>query len=161
MKTTTIFYKFINDQTIAKRTSILEWLFEYLQTCEIICWYDKYFSLGYFNVFVISCKYRGTCPEMLSMFWCNFWTRMHSSRKRTARLFSQHALLLGGVLVRGVYLPSGVYLSKGGCTSWGVPAWGVYLPRCSQLWTEFLTHATENITLPQTSFVGGNKDALQ
>ena len=24
------------------------------------------------------------------------------------------------------------------------------------LWTEFLTHATENITLPQTSFAGGN-----
>ena len=23
-------------------------------------------------------------------------------------------------------------------------------------WTEFLTHATENITLPQTSFAGGN-----
>ena len=25
------------------------------------------------------------------------------------------------------------------------------------LWTEFLTHAIENITLPQTSFAGGNK----
>ena len=25
------------------------------------------------------------------------------------------------------------------------------------LWTEFLTHASQNITLPQTSFVGGNK----
>ena len=25
------------------------------------------------------------------------------------------------------------------------------------LWTEFLTYATENITLPQTLFVGGNK----
>ena len=25
------------------------------------------------------------------------------------------------------------------------------------LWTEFLTHACENITLPQTSFAGGNK----
>ena len=24
------------------------------------------------------------------------------------------------------------------------------------LWTEFLTHASENITLPQTSFAGGN-----
>ena len=23
-------------------------------------------------------------------------------------------------------------------------------------WTEFLTHASENITLPQTSFAGGN-----
>ena len=27
----------------------------------------------------------------------------------------------------------------------------------SPLWTEFLTHASENITLPQTSFAGGNK----
>ena len=26
------------------------------------------------------------------------------------------------------------------------------------LWTEFLTHACENITLPQTSFAGGNKN---
>ena len=25
------------------------------------------------------------------------------------------------------------------------------------LWTETLTHATENITLPETSFAGGNK----
>ena len=25
------------------------------------------------------------------------------------------------------------------------------------LWTEFLTHAYENITLPQTSFAGGNE----
>ena len=28
-------------------------------------------------------------------------------------------------------------------------------------WTEFLTHATENITLPQTSFAGGNKNAFE
>ena len=25
------------------------------------------------------------------------------------------------------------------------------------MWIEFLTHASENITLPQTSFAGGNK----
>ena len=31
--------------------------------------------------------------------------------------------------------------------------WGRHPSR----WTEFLTHATENITLPQTSFAGGNK----
>ena len=29
------------------------------------------------------------------------------------------------------------------------------------LWTEFLTHAYENITLPQTSFAGGNKNILK
>ena len=27
-------------------------------------------------------------------------------------------------------------------------------------WTEFLTHASENITLPQTSFAGGNNGTL-
>ena len=37
------------------------------------------------------------------------------------------------------------------------------IPACTEvdppLWTEFLTHAYENITLPQTSFAGGkNKD---
>ena len=64
-----------------------------------------------------------------------------------------------------VYLPGpgGMYLPGLG----GVPAWsggylpgpgegGVYLVRHSSLvWTEFLTHASENITLPQTSFAGG------
>ena len=29
-------------------------------------------------------------------------------------------------------------------------------PPPSPLWTEFLTHTSENITLPQTSFAGGN-----
>ena len=51
----------------------------------------------------------------------------------------------------GVYLiPEGCTWS-GGCT-W---SWRGYLPRYSPLWTEFLTHACENITLPQTSFAGG------
>ena len=51
-------------------------------------------------------------------------TRMHSSRRRTARLLtvSQHALL-EGVPAQGVYLPCGVYLPG------GVPNYGVYLPR--------------------------------
>ena len=31
------------------------------------------------------------------------------------------------------------------------------LPRMPPMWTENLTHATQNITLPQTSFAGGNK----
>ena len=87
-----------------------------------------------------------------------------------------------GVYLPGVYLPGactcwGVYLS-GGCTclegvsAWGCTCWGVYLsggctclgctcpggctcPDTPHLWTEFLTHATENITLPQTLFAGG------
>ena len=79
---------------------------------------------------------------------------------------------------QGVYLvlggipgPRGVYLvPKGDCT-W---SWGVYLvpggvpgPRVVylvlgglpaqvlSLWTEFLTHTSENVTLPQTSSAGG------
>ena len=32
--------------------------------------------------------------------------------------------------------------------------------RQTPLWTEFLTHATENITLSQTSFAGGNDTYL-
>ena len=82
--------------------------------------------------------------------------------------------LVLGCTYWGVYLLE-VYL-LGGCTCLGgVPGpegciWsrgmylvleGMYLPgqgTCPgtpPLWTEFLTHASENITLPQTSFVGG------
>ena len=55
----------------------------------------------------------------------------------------------GGVPVQGVYLPGGVPAQKG-----GVLTQGVYLLRkgtclLPPLWIEFLTHATENITLPQ------------
>ena len=91
--------------------------------------------------------------------------RLHSSRMRTARLlpaspsmhcaggcvWSQRVCLLlvrggepasgpGGVPASG---PGGVYPSM----QWGNPP----------LWTEFLTHTSENITLRQTSFAGGNK----
>ena len=75
---------------------------------------------------------------------------------------------------REVYLVAGVYLVCG-CTrtgGGGVPALsGGYLPgpggytwsggcvpgQVLPPWTEFLTHASQNITLPQTSFAGGNK----
>ena len=66
-----------------------------------------------------------------------------------------------GYLPRGVSLPQVVYL-PGGCTCLGWCSWlgctcpeGMYLPRVPAqvlpppVWTEFLTHATENITLPQ------------
>ena len=82
-------------------------------------------------------------------------------------------LVLGGVPgPRGVYLVPGGCTWSGGCTlsqggvpgprgvylvPGGVPGPGGHLPRYSPLWTEFLTHAYENITLPQTSFAGGNK----
>ena len=108
---------------------------------------------------------------------------MHSSRMRTARLLpvspSMHysegvpAWSRGGVpaLSRGG-VPAwsqGVYLIQGGTylpgLGWvylpglggGVPAWcrGCTCPCTPPLWTEFLTHASENITLPQTSFAGG------
>ena len=67
---------------------------------------------------------------------------------------------LGGVPAGG-YLVPGLPAGGWGCTCPGVPAWGVYLPggggggTCPgtpPLWTEFLSHASENITLPQTSF---------
>ena len=56
----------------------------------------------------------------------------------------------GGTWSQGVgvdLVPEGVYLVPG---VGGVPA------QVPPLWTEFLTHAYENITLPQTSFAGGN-----
>ena len=68
---------------------------------------------------------------------------------------------LGGTCL-GVYLLG--YLSRGSTYLEGVPAWGsgstclggVPAQVLPPSWTEFLTHATENITLPQTSFAGGN-----
>ena len=64
-----------------------------------------------------------------------------------------------GVYLLGVYLSGGVPALGGVPAQEGVPAAntrprGVYLPRYSPLRTEFLTHATENITLPQTFFCG-------
>ena len=63
------------------------------------------------------------------------------------------------VVSAGGYPPGGT--CPGG-PAWGVYLSGVYLPRggtcpgTGLLCTEFLTHSTENITLPQTSFAGGN-----
>ena len=57
----------------------------------------------------------------------------------------------GGCLVLGVSAPGGAWSF---CLVWG----GDGIPVCTEedptLCTEFLTHATENITLPQTSFAG-------
>ena len=53
-------------------------------------------------------------------------TRMHSSRMRTTRALTDRIMVFRG----GV---------------WHVCP----LPRTPPLWTEFLTHASENITLPQ------------
>ena len=82
---------------------------------------------------------------------------------RTARLLpvspSMHCsggcTCLGGVPARGVYLPGGLPARGGVPAQRGVPAQVLPPP-----WTEFLTHATENITLPQTSFAGGKNMQL-
>ena len=70
---------------------------------------------------------------------------MHSSRMRTARSLTVSRSICrgGGLSALGGVPAQGVYLRGGACP--GIP------PLC----TEFLTHATENITLPQTSFAGG------
>ena len=101
--------------------------------------------------------------------------RLHSSRMHTARLLTvspsmhcaggspcQGGLLVGGCLLArgGVSLLGRSALPKGGC----LLARGVVsqhaLRQTPPPWTEFLTHATENITLPQTSFAGGKKCAV-
>ena len=105
-------------------------------------------------------------------------TRMHSSRMRITRALT---VSRGGVylVTWGVLSPRRGYLVPGGCLPRGGLQEGIlgpggvlshrvgvcpggYLPRYPPpLRTEFLTHAYENITLPQTSFAGGNKNAFQ
>ena len=80
-------------------------------------------------------------------------TRLHSSRMRTARSLtvSPSMLCWGGVAGPGGCLVRGVAWSGGG----GIPACTEADPPPPPLWTEFLTHASENIILPQSSFAGG------
>ena len=85
-------------------------------------------------------------------------TRLHSSRMRTARsLTVSPSMLCWGGGVPGLGRLGGVPAlgGSGACSGGGIPA-------CTEAdppppWTEFLTHASENITLPQTSFAGGKK----
>ena len=59
----------------------------------------------------------------------------------------------GGVLAQGVSLPGGV--PARGCTCQGVCLPGRYLPRYSSP-VNRMTDRCKNITLPETSFEGGN-----
>ena len=90
--------------------------------------------------------------EKLSYFWQQKLlstnisvTRMHSSRMCTARSSSRPGG--GGV---STYIPLGPAPPPGP----GPPVPGTPRARHPPLWTEFLTHACENITFPQTSFAG-------
>ena len=48
--------------------------------------------------------------------------------------------------------------APGGAWSRGGVVVSQHALKQTPLWTEFLTHATENITLPQTSFAGGKNE---
>ena len=76
-------------------------------------------------------------------------TRMHSSRMRTGRSLTVCCSLLPG----GCLLPGGGCLLRGVSALGGSAPGGVSQHALRQtpppLWTEFLTHACENITLAQ------------
>ena len=80
-------------------------------------------------------------------------TRLHSSRMRTACLLpvspSMHCAR--GCLFRGggVFAPRGGCLAPVGCLLPGGEGGITACNGADPLWTEFLTHTTENITLPQ------------
>ena len=88
----------------------------------------------------------------------HLWTRLHSSRMHTARSLavSPSMLCSGGGAVPGRG-EGGAYLVPGGCVPGPGEGVSQHALRQTPPWTEFLTHASENITLPQTSFAGGNK----
>ena len=115
-----------------------------------------------------------------NLFWVDNFpfvmlTRLHSSRMRTARSLTVYPSMLcsggGGGLGRPV--PRGGAWSRGGgfglvlggawsggcLVQGGARSGGHALRQTPPLppWTEFLTHTSKNITLPQTSFAGGNK----
>ena len=75
---------------------------------------------------------------------------MHSSRMLTARSSSR----------RGVPGPDLPQLLPW-VWAWRPPSGSRPPPGLDPPWTEFLTHACENITLPQTSLAGGNKINLK
>ena len=83
-------------------------------------------------------------------------TRLHSSRMHTTHslTISPSISPISPTAQMGCLGPGGA-LSRGGAWSreGGIPA-------CTEAdppWTEFSTHTSENITLSQSSFAGGNK----
>ena len=96
----------------------------------------------------------------------HYVARLHSSRMHTAHLLtvspSMHCAggvcSWGGVCFWGMSASGGCLLPRVGVCFWGMCLLPGGIPACPEAdppWTEFLTHATENITLPQTSFAGG------
>ena len=87
-------------------------------------------------------------------------TRLHSSRMHTTRLLTVSPSMhwVGGLLWGAG--PGGCVFAPGGGAWWGGWYLSMHWGRSSLLWTEFLTHATENITLAQTSFAGGNNSSV-
>ena len=82
--------------------------------------------------------------------------RLHSSRMHIARLLTVYPCMH---CAGGMPGPGGCLLSEGGYLLRGVVSQHALRQTPPPPWTEFLTHATENITFPQTSFAGGNKCA--
>ena len=104
--------------------------------CRVSCIYRDVF---YRSVSVLSLVFRySIVPQLLYYRQSNEW-------KKSYLLITMAIRLISMVLLRGVSAPGG----KGIC-SWGgvYPSmhWGRQPP---PLWTEFLTHACENITLAQ------------
>ena len=63
---------------------------------------------------------------------------------------------MGGVCVWGRGYVQSVFVCAGGVYIGGVYHTAPDREEDTLLWTEWLAHACENITLPQTSFAGGN-----
>ena len=96
----------------------------------------------FFLIFLSTCWYDGRSDVEWYV-----GTRMHSSRMRTARSLTDRISWyqaregMCGMHAHQACTPPA-------CT----PPSHAHLPP----WTEFLTHASENITLPETSFASGN-----
>ena len=93
-------------------------------------------------------KISSKLPKLASLAFSYCLTRLHSSRMRTARsLTVSPSMLCLGAWSRGVWF-------WGESGPGGVVSQHALRQNPPPPWTEFLTHASENITLHQTSFAG-------